>query len=133
MARKKDNPTKGFYKRGNIWWFTYSRDGIQECRSTKSKTFTEAIKIKEKYLKQLNSNAVIIKQNNYLFDTVALKFLDEKERNLKPRTIELYKLILRNLINKFSETVMNDITKKDIKDYGNYRLLNGYSEGFLIK
>jgi integrase len=72
-------------------------------------------------------------KREYTFDDVALKFLEEKERNCKERTIELYKGILKSLFPFFTKKPLSTINKMLIKEYENYRRINGLSEGFLRK
>lgn len=128
----KSNETKGLYKRDRIWWFCFTKDGLQFHRTTKKENFLEALTFKNNFLEQLN-NPIKITNRVYLFDTVVLKFLDERERVLKKGTIVLYKMMLRNIVSFFSGKIIDNITKVDIKYYENYRLMNGCSQGFLIK
>lgn len=137
--QRKDRKEKGFYKRGNIWWFTYTKQGKQYHQSSKNSDLSKAIKFKEEFLKNLDkgdltcSNSQIEDNETSLFDFVVLKFLDEKERTCREGSIKFYKLLLTKLLPKFSGKYINKITKQDIRDYEEYRLMNGCTEGFLIK
>jgi integrase len=69
----------------------------------------------------------------YLFDFVVLKFLEDKKRVLRDKTLSFYKFMLKNILSFFTEKIINDIIKPDIKNYENYRLTNACSDGLLIK
>lgn len=79
------------------------------------------------------SGSQIEDNESSLFDFVVLKFLDEKERTCRNKTIESYKYLLKKILVKFSGCLIQDIKKKDIRDYKEFRLMNGCSEGLLIK
>ena len=136
---KRKEREKGFYKRGNVWWFAYTKQGRQYHKSTKNTDLSKAIKFKEEYLNNLDNENLTcsgsqIEDNEIsLFDFVVLKFLDEKERTCRDKTIESYKYLLKKILIKFSGCLIHDIKKKDIRDYEEFRLMNGCSEGLLIK
>lgn len=137
--QRKDGKEKGFYKRGNVWWFTYTKQSKQYHQSSKNSDLSKAIKFREEFLKNLdNENLTCSGSQNTdneisLFDFIVLKFLDEKERTCRENTIDFYKILLKRIIVKFSGKCIKNITKKDIRDYEEYRLMNGCSEGLLIK
>lgn len=76
--------------------------------------------------------------NNYLqtdiiFDRLALMFLQDKERQCKPKTINLYKFLIKGLLGFFSRKNMNDIKRIDLKQFEDLEKLNGVSDGLLCK
>lgn len=73
-------------------------------------------------------------RTKHLFGFIVAKFLEEKERKLKEKSLRNYKFMLKNILSFFIEkTIIEDITKIQIKDYEKYRLKNGCTEGYLIK
>ena len=130
MEQKQSH--KGLYKRGKYWWFTYSTNGLQLCRSTKSTSLEEAKKIRSTFIENLNRPMEPMEQL-YLFDFVVLKFLEEKKRILKEGTFNNYKNIIRNLLVFFTKKEISTIKKIDIKNYENYRLMNSLNESYLIE
>ena len=80
------------------------------------------------------NNTVFQTQTKHLLGFIIAKFLEEKERVLKQTTISGYKISIKNLLTFFKEdTIIEDITKIQIKDYEKYRLINCHSEGILIR
>jgi integrase len=73
-------------------------------------------------------------RRGYLLDFVIQKFLEEKDRTCRESTVKNYEIIFNNIIKFFEDaTVINSITKQDIKNYENYRLMNGVKESFLLE
>ncbi len=133
---------KGLYKRNDIYWFTYTRNGIKNRVSTKTRSIQKAIEFKYKLLERLyeednkedKSEIVNFKNILHTLDFMVAKFLEEKTRILKKRTLDNYKICLRCILSFFKEdTLINDITRILIKEYENYRKINGCSDGELIK
>ena len=98
--QRKERKEKGFYKRGNVWWFGFTRQGKKQYKSTSTSDLSKAIKFKEEFLKNLDnedltcSNSQNTDNETSLFDFVVLKFLDEKERTCREGSIKFYKLLL---------------------------------------
>ncbi len=119
-------------KRGKIYYIDTTINGQRIRRSTGKNNLKDAIKylfdFKEGY-----KNKEINKENNFTFDMLVLKFLEEKERTCKEKTIKDYKFLIRNLYKFFSKKFLKDINKFFIKEYENYRILNGCSEPLLRK
>jgi integrase len=136
MGKERNKDTKGFYKRGNIWWFHYSERGIQHRQSTATENFQDAIEFKRKFMGQLNSQEHNQNQNKrgYLLDFVIQKFFEEKDRTCIEKTIKLYESIFNGVLKFFKGgVIINNIVRNDIKNYEHYRLMNGLREEFLIK
>ena len=151
---------KGLYKRGKIYWLFYTRGGKKNSISTKTTSKSEAIKFKYEFLENLDkqdninntTNNIInindinslIQDNNtsqtfqtktkHLLGFIIAKFLEEKERKLKERSLKNYNFMLKHILSFFKEdTIIENITKIQIKDYEKYKLVNGCTEGYLIK
>lgn len=73
-------------------------------------------------------------KKGYPLDFVIQKFFEEKDRTCRSATIRDYENLLKNILEFFkSSTIINNLKKIDIKNYENFRLLNGVKEGLLIK
>jgi integrase len=70
-------------------------------------------------------------RKDYAFDDMALKFLEEKERSCKSGTLKNYGMFLKNLFPFFSKKYLFAINKAMIKEYENYRRINGCKEQYL--
>lgn len=80
------------------------------------------------------NNTAFQTQIKHLLGFIIAKFLEEKERKLKEKTLKNYNFMLKHILSFFKEdTVIENITKIQIKDYEKYRLVNGCTEGYLIK
>lgn len=87
-----------------------------------------------KYNSQRNNNVGCINNNQeYIFDDIAIKFIEDKQRSCRYNTIKQYKSILKNLTSFFSGKNLKEINKTLIKSYENYRLINGLTQEFLKK
>lgn len=138
--RRKQEDTEGVYKRGNVWWMSYTSAGKQYCQSTHKSDKKEAIAYRQEFLKKLNevsSNQKI----GHLFGWVVNEFLqvlDTRLRNnkIRPKTYKQYDdYIFRHngILNFFKDKVINNITLQDIKAFENSLLNEGKSDGYIIK
>jgi integrase len=92
-------------------------------------------------LEKLNAHTNSVCTNNiddnnktYLLYFVVQKFFEEKDRKCKGGTIKNYELIVNRVISFFKkEAVIDNIKRQDIKNYENYRLMNGANESFLLE
>ncbi|MDR0572382.1 MAG: site-specific integrase [Rickettsiales bacterium] len=100
-------------------------------KSTKTTDEYKAVEFKRQFIENLNKPITKTRQV-YLFDFIVLKFLEDKKRALRERTYNNYKLLLKNILPFFTEKIINDITKADIKNYENYRLINSCPESYLV-
>lgn len=82
-----------------------------------------------------NQNDIIDTPQNgvFLFDEIALMFLQEKERQCKTKTIKQYKFLIKTLLPFFSEKNLNSIKRIDLKQFEDLEKLNGVSDGLLVK
>lgn len=126
MSKKGEN----LYKRGKIYWFTYYQTGIRKYQTTKATNISEALEFKKKFIENLENN---FEPQDKIFDEVVLKFLEEKDRNLKEKTIYNYKLLIKNFLPNFTGKYIKSINKTDLNNYKRNRLLNGCSDGLLLK
>jgi integrase len=130
----RDKNRKGFYQRGDIWWFHYSKGGIQYRQSTAETSFQKAVEFKKKFTERLNNSEDNQSKKGYLLDFVIQKFFEEKDRTCREKTTENYNYLLNHILSFFKDgTIVNNIKKVDIKNYENYRRLNEASEGMLLK
>ena len=86
-----------------------------------------------KHNSQHNNNVGYVNNQDYIFDDIALKFIEDKQRSCKKKTIKDYIFLLKNLTKFFTTKRLLEITKTLIKSYENYRLMNGCSQGLLMK
>lgn len=84
---------------------------------------------------QPNSNNISNSNNKtYLLDFVIQKFFEEKDRKCRPGTVKNYEIIFKNILTFFKKDILiNSLRKIDIKNYENYRLMNGIKESFLLE
>lgn len=122
---------KGIYKRGKYYWMCYTYCGKQFCRTTKKKTEAEALIYRRDFINNLAKQTV--NQHQVIFDEMAVRFLEEKERKCRAKTYNMYVYLLDKLNSYFTNQDLMNISKTSIKDYENYRLLNGCSNGLLRK
>jgi integrase len=128
--------TRGMYKRNEIWWFHYSHNGKQYRQSSKTKNFQGAVEYKKKFIELLKTPININTTNtgnNYSLDFIIQKFFEEKDRICRPHTIKLYEIHSKYILSFFKAgTLIKDIKKIDIKNYENYRLINGANESLVL-
>ena len=128
-------------KRGEKYYIDYyeKRTGQRIRISTGTSIENVAIKFRDNFLKNLEekiqqeTNIPQEHKKDYIFDDVALKFIEEKQRTCRPKTIKDYFFLLRNLTKFFSRKFLIEINKSLLKSYENYRLINGCSQGLLKK
>lgn len=131
MSRKKEYPR--LEQRGAFYYIQDYIGGRLRCKSTKTISELEAERLLQEYItdKQVKINSYL--QTNIIFDRLALMFLQDKERQSKPKTIKLYKFLVKGLSSFFSSKNMNDIKRIDIKQFEDLEKLNGTSDGMLCK
>lgn len=123
---------KGLYKRDNTYWIDITIDGKRIRRSTGCDNLEDAIDFKNKFL--LNQSKIDnIDNNQATFDYIAIKFIEEKTRTCREKTIKLYKWVIKNLFNFFTQKKLIDINKTLLKEYENYRRINGISDAWIRK
>lgn len=130
---------ENIYKRGKTYYFDLTVNGRRYRKSTGKYTLREAIEVRDNYLKSLKDNNTTIINNKIqlqytsIFNDVVVKFLENKQRTLRNKTYELYKLLLKNLYCYFNNKDLNNVKKIDLYDYINYRKINNISDGFIRK
>lgn len=123
---------KGLYQRDKTYWIDITIDGKRIRRSTGCNNLEDAIDFKNKFL--LNQTKIDnIDNNQATFDYIAIKFIEEKTRTCREKTILLYKWVIKNLFNFFTQKKLIDINKTLLKEYENYRRINGISDAWIRK
>lgn len=131
MSIKKEYPRLQ-ERKGNFYIYDYVEGKL--CRqSIKTNSELEAIKILNKYIKNKEQKATSNTNEVVLFDEVALMFIQDKIRKCSENTIKQYRSIIKSALPFFSNKNMQEIKKIDLKNYEDYRRINGLNDGFLIK
>lgn len=138
MSRTKD-PSE-IYKRGNVWWFSYTREGKQYCQSTHKQNRTEAVIYRKEFLDNLEKTTQEQKEG-HLFAFIINEFLQELDHKLanskiRQRTYEEYNYYIMKkdgILDYFKEKIINNMSIQDIKNFERFILDMGKSDGYLIK
>jgi integrase len=159
MSISKED-TKGLRKRGKYYFYDYKYNNKRHRFSTGEEDLRNAIIAKYRILEEIdrinssNSSTIINNNSNdvnnnsdndsnnyinnntqtkkvYTFDDIALKFIEEKERNCKEGTVKNYKIFLKNIFPFFTKKSLNSINRVTLKEYENYRQINGCKEQYL--
>ena len=138
MSRTKD--PAGIYKRGNVWWFSYTREGKQYCQSTHKQNRAEAIIYRKEFLDTLEKTTQEQKEG-HLFAFVVNELLQELDHKLannkiRQRTYEEYDYYIMKkdgILDYFKDRIKNNINIQDIKNFERFVLNKGKSDGYLIK
>ena len=85
-----------------------------------------------KHNSQQNNNVGYINNNQeYIFDDIALKFLNDKKRTCRINTYKKYQSKMKNLAKFFTTKTLNSINKLIISNYCDYRFMNGCNQSLL--
>ena len=123
---------KGLYKRDKTYWIDINIDGQRVRRSTGCDNLEDAIEFKNKFL--LNQSKIEkVDTEQATFDFIALKFIEDRTRSCREKTMKLYKWIIKNLFSFFTQKKLIDINKIMLKEYENFRRLNGISDAWIRK
>jgi integrase len=146
---------KGLRKRGQYYFYDCNINGKRKRQITGAKDLRSAIIAKYRILEEIDrvngdgdrynddndnndnnnknyTNHIQIKKE-HTFDDVVLKFLSDRERTCKPKTIKLYKMFLKALYPFFTKRYINSINKLMIKEYEEYRRINNIKDAFIRK
>lgn len=138
MSRIKD--PIGIYKRGNVWWFSYTQGGKQNCQSTGKQNRTEAVIYRKEFLEKLDK-ITDKRRVGHLFAFIVNEFLNEldlklhngKIRSATHNEYNYYFMKEDGILAFFQNKLINNINIQNIKDFEKYILNQGKKEGFLIK
>ena len=138
--RKRKEDTTGVYRRGRIWWMSYTSGGKQNCISTHRSDKKEAIAYRQEYLTKLEK-ATQEQRVGHLFAYVVNEFLNELDTKLKNNKIRLktykqyddYIFKHNGILSFFKDRIINNINLQDIKLFERLLLNNGASDGYVIK
>jgi integrase len=145
MGRKN---IENLSNRKGIYYIDYYSSSRKRVRITTKTNFRNlAIELRDRYFEEIktkgvnnnsdgrndNDNTHCRNNKNYTFDDITLKFIEEKKRQCRKNTLEQYKLILKSVVPFFSGKFLKDINKLLIKEYENYRKINGLKDSWLRK
>lgn len=123
---------KGLYERNGTYWIDVTINGKRIRKSTGFDTLEDAINFRNKFLAgEINDQKINNKEAT--FDFIVLKFIEEKSRTCREKTVKDYKFLIKNLYNFFTQKKLSDINKTMLKEYENYRRINGASDGLIRK
>ena len=120
----REEYTKYIKKRGEYYQIDYCHKGTRIRRSTGKTTLQEAIKVFIEFLKNLDNEPQVDK-NNYTFDFVAIEFLKNKKITCRLATYKDYCNYVKCLFKFFSKRNIADINKELLTSYYEYRKING--------
>ncbi len=136
QQRKLENLTR----RGKTYYIDYydkiTKQRIRISTGTDvedvAKEFRDNYFYNLKYNSQQNNNVNYINNNQeYIFDDIALKFLNDKKRTCRKNTYKKYFYMLKNLAKFFTTKTLNSINKLIISNYCDYRFMNGCNQSLL--
>ena len=127
-------------KRGNKYYIDYydkqTKQRIRISTGTDledvAKEFRDNYFYNLKHNSQQNNNVGYINNNQeYIFDDIALKFLNDKKRTCRINTYKKYQSKMKNLAKFFTTKTLNSINKLIISNYCDYRFMNGCNQSLL--
>ncbi len=131
MSAKKEYPR--LKERKGIFYIYDYIEGELRRQSTGANSELEAIKLLNQYIENKESKTISNQNEVVLFDEVALMFIQDKERQCKPKTLKQYKFLLKSLLYFFSSKDINSLKRIDIKQFEDLERLNNVSDGLLRK
>lgn len=125
MAGKTQNGS--IYRRGNVWWIKYYRNGIPMRESSESDKEGVARSLLRKHLGDIERGVPVTPQlNRCTFNELAADVLNDYRVNQR-RTIKDAERRLKDLGAVFAERKAANITVADVREYVVKRLADGMS------
>lgn len=114
------------YKRGNIWWIKYYRNGKPHLESSKSESETKAERLLKRREGEIARGELPgIYFEKVRFDELAKDFLTDYEIN-KRKTIDKARICVKDLEEFFGGNRIVDITTDRIKAFIQEKINEGY-------
>ena len=110
----------GLYKRGSVWWMSFSHNGEQLRRSTETEDKKLAIRIFDKLKGDIAEGNWFEQQpgEGYKFRDLAEKYMTEYSAvNKAASSHKRDKSLFKNLLNTFGDYYLTEITPAMISDY----------------
>jgi integrase len=113
----------GLFRRGSVWWMSFTCQGRQYRKSTE----TEDKKLAQKILAKINGEIVEGKWFERLPEKTFMEMMEKyKEEHVsQKRSARQYKGYIRNLQHFFGESSLSEITPSTISEYKMKRRKNG--------
>jgi len=118
----------GLYKRGTVWWMSFSHNGEQVRRSTETEDRKLAIRIFDKLKGDIAEGKwfEMLPGENYTFGDLMKKYLEEYSSVNKAKTSYTRdKSLAAHLLTSFKDEYLLDITPAMISDYKVQRRRDG--------
>jgi len=122
----------GLYKRGSVWWMSFTHNGEQLRRSTETEDKKLAIRIFDKLKGEIAEGKWFEKLpgEDYTFWDLMDKYLEEYSAVNKAKSSHLRdKGIAKHLREYFGNIILNNITSRQISEYKVKRRKDGVSPG----
>lgn len=116
----------GIYKRGGVWWGRVQRAGREHRQSLKTTARHVAEKRLAQWIERLEASEWGDKERR-TFDELAMVFMDQHLRLLKPSSARRYVTSLRLLTPFLEGKFLDEITSAGLSEYENTRRRNGAS------
>lgn len=120
----RERKIKGLYKRGKIWWITYTGpDSIRRFESTKTISKDEAEYILACRRKEIKEGIIpeLIRIKKYTFSELAHEYIKWAERQ---KGYQQKKNLIKHLINKFGHYPLMFFSTKMLEHYQTEKLQN---------
>lgn len=107
------------FKRGNIWWYTFTIEGVEYRATTKATNKQVAKEAEATRREEVVQGFNKIKQRPKAkkFVDAATEFIEQKTTDVAPKTIESYEDSMLHLRPSFREMVLHEISADKIKKY----------------
>jgi integrase len=120
----------GLYKRGSVWWMSFTHHGEQLRRSTETEDKKLAIRIFDKLRGDIATGKWFegLEGENITFRELMIKYMAEYSAiNKAPRSHERDKGLIKHLEPVFGNIVLTEITPRQIAEYKVMRRQEGAS------
>lgn len=122
--------TGSLYKRGEVWWISYSYQGERQRESSGSTRKKDAKKLLRQRVAEMQDGGPMVHEEEVMFEDLADKIVADYKMNDRS-TLPNLKTALKHLRGHFGGWRAVDITKGAIRQYITAKQDEGYSNGYI--